>query len=62
MKPSNPVIWIEGIIGAGKTTLATKLSEALNLRLFLDADSEDLCRDVYSCPFVSFSKKVNFLR
>ena len=27
-----PVLWIEGIIGAGKTTLANQLADALNMR------------------------------
>lgn len=27
-----PVIWIEGIIGSGKTTLADRLAETLSMR------------------------------
>jgi len=30
---TKPIIWTEGIIGAGKSTLATQLAERLNLRL-----------------------------
>ena len=33
---NGPVIWIEGIIGSGKTTLAKKLSEELGLRAMFE--------------------------
>lgn len=33
---SAPLIWVEGIIGSGKTTLAKQLARALNLRLLAE--------------------------
>lgn len=34
--PYGPIVWIEGIIGAGKTTLTNALCERLNLRAILE--------------------------
>lgn len=46
-----PVIYIEGIIGAGKTTLAKKISEALNLRaIFEPVDSNPYLARFYDDP------------
>jgi len=51
MTLSGPVIWIEGIIGAGKTTLAETLSEALNLRpIFEPVNSNPYLARFYENP------------
>jgi deoxyadenosine/deoxycytidine kinase len=48
---SGPVIWVEGIIGAGKTTLTKKLAEALDLRaVFEPVDDNPLLEKFYQDP------------
>lgn len=48
---SGPVIAVEGIIGAGKSTLTEKLAEALKLRpIFEPVDSNPYLKDFYDNP------------
>jgi len=45
------ILWVEGIIGAGKTTLAKKLAEDLNFELFLEpVDSNPYLSRFYQDP------------
>jgi deoxyadenosine/deoxycytidine kinase len=52
-KWSKPIIWIEGIIGAGKTTLAKRLGEALGMRVL----EEPVDTNPYLTPFYSDPKR-----
>jgi len=48
---TGPVAWVEGIIGAGKSTLAEILSKELGLRRFLEpVDSNPYLADFYKDP------------
>lgn len=48
---SGPVIWVEGIIGCGKTTLTQKLAQALGLRpIFEPVDSNPYLARFYEDP------------
>lgn len=48
---AGPVIWVEGIIGAGKTTFTKKLAEELNLRpVFEPVDDNPLLERSYKDP------------
>ena len=51
MKKTSPIIWVEGIIGAGKTTLAKMLAEALDLQArFEPVDSNPFLGRFYKDP------------
>ena len=48
---SGPIVWCEGIIGAGKSTLTAALSKALNLRpLYEPVDSNPYLQSFYEDP------------
>ena len=48
---SKPIIWIEGVIGAGKTTLARTLGEALGMRVLEEpVDSNPYLTRFYKDP------------
>lgn len=48
---AGPVVWIEGIIGAGKTTLTKAVAEALNLRpVFEPVDDNPMLGKFYEDP------------
>lgn len=50
-KWSKPIIWVEGIIGAGKTTLARILGEALNMRVLEEpVDGNPYLKEFYKDP------------
>jgi deoxyadenosine/deoxycytidine kinase len=42
-----PLIWIDGIIGAGKTTAAEELGKRLNLQVFREPVNEELLKIYY---------------
>ena len=49
--PYGPILWIEGIIGAGKTELTKKIAEALGLRpIFEPVDSNPYLESFYEDP------------
>ena len=42
-----PLIWVDGIIGAGKTTAVIEIGNALNLQIFQEPLNEDLLKIYY---------------
>lgn len=53
---TGPIIWIEGIIGAGKSTLTLKLAKQLNLRPIMEPVDDNL----YLTPFYKDPKRWAF--
>ena len=44
---NQPLIWIDGIIGVGKSTAVTKLGQSLNFQVFPEPVNEDLLKIYY---------------
>ncbi len=44
---SQPLIWVDGIIGVGKSTTVTKLGQSLNFHIFPEPVNEDLLKIYY---------------
>ena len=58
-----PIIWIDGIIGAGKTTLSKEIAKILNFRPLLESvDSNPYLADFYKDPKRwAFSMQIDLL-
>lgn len=63
LRKTGAVIWVEGIIGAGKSTLAKALAEALNLEaMYEPVESNPYLEDFYNDPkSVAFAMQIHLM-